>query len=108
MSPAISVARPGCFLLLLVSVMISSCNSRREEVKGVTEKEAVELAKKEALKNGVKAERYELRVSLDKSGKTWLICFDEPVDPTKYRAPQGRYFAIVEKDTGEVRFMMSD
>jgi len=68
----------------------------------ITESKALELAKKEFIKTGRKAEDYRITVESDSSGQKWIVWFD---GKGAYATPGGKHAVTVEKEAGKVVFM---
>ena len=70
----------------------------------VSKSQAVELATKEVIKEGLKVEDYQLTVETSASGEDWLIFFD----PKVQRKPEGGYWVTVDKASGKTVFESGD
>ena len=81
-----------------------SCISQDKPMKTVSELQAVELAKKEILKEGLKVEDYQLTVETSTSGEDWVISIDLKVQ----RKPEGGYWVTVDKASGKTVFESGD
>jgi len=68
----------------------------------LTESRAVELAKEEFTKTGLKVEDYRVRVTTNLNGNKWIVWFDENL---QYPPPGSDHAVLVEKKTGRAIFM---
>jgi hypothetical protein len=71
---------------------------------GIGESQAVDLAKRELLKQGLKLEDFRVTVKSSTSGKDWLVFFD----PKVQRKPGGGYWVVVNKANGKAVLKVGD
>ena len=72
-----------------------------KDVVDLAEKQAIDIATKELVKNGRKAENYKASVKFDSSEKKWIVSFD----PKNISYPGGDVLVTVAESTGKVVFM---
>jgi hypothetical protein len=96
----------GAVGLLLASLVLASlsCTQREVPMRTVGKSEAIELARKELLKQGLKVEDFRMTVETSSSGKDWLVFFDPKVQPK----PGGGYWVTVDKVNGKAVFKVGD
>ena len=88
--------------LLVAALLLVSCVEHQETPGMITESKALELAKKEFVRNGLKLEDYRVSAKADSSGQNWIVWFDRKGE---YSVPGGKHAVTVQKTTGKVVFM---
>jgi hypothetical protein len=66
----------------------------------ITKEQAIDLAKKEFIRNGRIVENYNLTVKYEKSHNEWHIIFD----PKGIPYPGGTHLVLIDQSTGKVIF----
>ena len=72
--------------LLVAALLLVSCVEHQETPGMITESKALELAKKEFVRNGLRLEDYRVSVKTNSSGQNWIIWFDRKGE---YSVPGG-------------------
>ena len=88
--------------MLLICVLLMSCAERLETSGTITESKAIELAKKEAARNGCKVEDYRISAVNDTNKETWTVYFKLKA---QFPPPGSDHIVTVERKTGSAVFM---
>jgi hypothetical protein len=115
------IGRLTCVLLAMVFATLFSCSKRErmqdnihkskggeptrpsdEEHGATTSTEAIELAKKEALRLGRKLGDYRIDIEISTGGGQWEVSFNPAASLS---APGGVFYVFVDKKTGSVRVL---
>ena len=72
----------------------------------ITQDQAVEIAKQEAARNGLKVSDYDITVDKDTAGAPyWMVWFDRK---GPFRVPGGKHLVRVTKSGGQAEFMRGE